>query len=343
MTTRGHGRWEARASECAGTYGPGIDRPWLASYGNDRLYVVYGEEGTGTAIDISNDGGQSFQHRTAISSIECGCFDAPGFITIDQRDGTIYLSYIAWTGNMPDTLKVAVSSDGGNTFQYRTVVRRQGLNLRQGGFPPITVDRSGNVYIAWSDTSEGRFAVWLSVSRDRGINWSKPLRVSKENGHHFFPWMVAGNDGMIAVAWWGTIDDIRAPWLARNAKWYVYAAVSFNALETAPGFQEALVSDEPFHVGSLCAHTDVCESGDKGVEGLPKDFFQIDIDADGRVSVVWPDTAHYNGQVHAHFAKQVGTNVIPEFPVSPWLSYTLAFLFVTFACKYFGQFASRRP
>ena len=311
MTDFGNGTWASgTSSSCTGQFSGAVDRPWLASYGSILLlvYNTNSPNSPGQAIDISTDGGLSFVHKIAVPVSECSCTGSSTALAVDPNDGTLYLPYITWS--KPTSLKVAVSTNGGSSFQYHTIAQRSNLSpaaISQGGFPVISVDRGGNVHAVWSDNSTGSYNVYLSTSKDRGSTWSAPFMVDSQNGQHFKPWVVAGNAGSVAVAWWGTTDSVPAPWNAVNAKWYVHLSISTDALDQNPVFQESTVGSGPFHAGSICSHTYTCaDTNNSNGEHDLGDFFQIAADRSGWVDVVWPDTAQYNGSTsHIFFSKEL--------------------------------------
>ncbi len=81
---------------------------------------------------------------------------------------------------------------------------------RTDGFPVIAVDPHGGngagvLYVAWSDYRNGDVDVFCSTSRDRGVTWSRPVRVNSDPLHdgadQFFQWLavdpVSGAANMI--------------------------------------------------------------------------------------------------------------------------------------------------
>ncbi|MDE1849440.1 MAG: exo-alpha-sialidase, partial [Candidatus Micrarchaeota archaeon] len=315
MTDFGNGTFSSGTSKiCTGKFNNAIDRPWLASYGS-RVYIVYnaGTGAGGTAIDVSADGGLTFSHKLAVPSSECDCGGSSTPLTVDPSDGALYIPYVTWGST---SLKVAVSTDGGSTFNYHTIVQMPSMNTSAfalGGFPSIAIDKEGNLYAVWSDNSAGNYNVYMSVSKDKGVSWGTPIKVNAQPGQHFKPWAVAGNAGNVAVAWYGTNDSGTSPWNAPNARWYVHVSVSLDALANQPSFQESTVANVPFHIGSICSHTYTCaDTNDSNGEHKLADFFQITIDKDGRLNVVWTDTAQYNGTTaHIFFSRQIsGPNIL---------------------------------
>ena len=70
-------------------------------------------------------------------------------------------------------------------------------------FPALAVDRGGNVYAAWIDTSDNN--VYYSDSTDQGQSWSIPVQVNSwPSVTNEFLWAQGGAPGKLALAWYGT-------------------------------------------------------------------------------------------------------------------------------------------
>lgn len=309
--THGEGVWFDGQGDCQTRYGVGVDKPWIATWGSDTIYIVYGDRGL-TAIDYSYDGGSTFAHT------EITFAQARG-MAVDLLDGSLYLVNYSGGRFVPEMgaqvehkIGVAHSPDGGKTFAASLVVDRGTFDVLAGGFPSIAVDRAHNVYVAWGDDSSGKVELYLSVSKDRGKTWRSPQKITGNQTVSIYPTIAAGDAGRIAIAWYGTADPAKSRYNAPNTLWYVYAVVSLNALEEEPTFAEARVSREPFHRNSICAHVNICEGVDvttgqrpPGYEGGIADFFRMALDGEGLLNVVWTDTAHYKDAPKDHFARQV--------------------------------------
>jgi uncharacterized protein (TIGR03437 family) len=313
-TLQGGGVWGAANGRCDSS-GVRVDRPWVRTLGADRVYVVT-KDSNGTSVNISQDGGQTFAHTT----IGREAFTEQQGAAVDPTDGSLYL-----IGGVLETLdpalgknpsheiQVAASPDV-HTFSTSTVVSNQKADLAESEFPSIAVDAAHNVYAAWSDNSAGTVDVYIAVSRDRGKSWSAPIRVTQGQTVATYPTIVAGDAGRIAVAWYGTSDPATWRGDAHGTNWYVYAAISTNALDASPTFEQVKVTEQPSHHNSICFHLTMCEGMDfatadpPGYERGLLDFFRMVLDPAGALNLVWADTGA--GGPRTHFARQTGGRLL---------------------------------
>jgi hypothetical protein len=80
--------------------------------------------------------------------------------------------------------------------------------------------------------------------------------------------------------------------------WYVYVAISTDALcqwtktcATGPSFRQTQLSARTNHIGNICTSGTVCAANPSADRNLA-DFFDLDVDAAGRVGVAWTDDNH---------------------------------------------------
>jgi hypothetical protein len=193
---------------------PGIpfeDKPWIvadargAHAGN--LYIGW-TQFTLSASDLlftrSTDGGKTWSRPIKLNSVpglprdDNGALE--GFHGVVGPDGTLYT---IWDSR--DGIMMAVSHDGGATFSKDRRIIPAGPGYfgitgvsRSNGFPQIGTDprsgsQGGNLYVAWSDYTNGDVDVFVSSSADHGRTWSAPVRVNNDPIHNgndqFFQWM----------------------------------------------------------------------------------------------------------------------------------------------------------
>ncbi len=130
-----------------------------------------------------------------------------GYTQATGPDGTIYA---AWSDGT--SVVLTTSHDGGRSFSPSHSVVSTGPAYfgelpgvsRVQGFPVLALDvRRGhnNLYLCWSDYTNGDVDVFVASSKDHGQSWSAPVRVNNDPIHNgqdqFFPWMavdpVTGN------------------------------------------------------------------------------------------------------------------------------------------------------
>jgi hypothetical protein len=158
--------------------------------------------------------------------------------------------------------------------------------------PHVAVDRAGNVYAVWVDSTG--LGVYLAASGDGGATWGAAVQVNDDPAlANALPAAVGGAPGQVALAWLGnaTARDpnvLPAPTSdARGAtayRWYVYAALVSGATSGSPAVFQQRVTAKPVHFGRICAQ---CADGDP----LIGDSLGLGLDpATGAMTVVYDDT-----------------------------------------------------
>src|SRR6266567_2674739 len=195
---------------------PGIpfeDKPWVvadtAGPHPGNLYIGW-TQFTLRASDLifsrSTDGGKTWAKPIKLSSVsglprdDNGALE--GFHGVVGPDGTLYT---IWDDR--DGIMMAVSRDGGVTFSKERRIINAGPGYfgitgvsRSNGFPQIGMDvrnsgakNGGNLYVSWSDYSNGDVDIFVASSADHGQTWSAPVRVNNDPIHNgndqFFQWM----------------------------------------------------------------------------------------------------------------------------------------------------------
>jgi hypothetical protein len=209
--------WEAEASTViAHNSDPSIpfeDKPWIvadtAGPHPGNLYVGW-TQFTLAASDLlfsrSTDGGKSWSKPIKLNSVpglprdDNGALE--GFHGVVGPDGTLYA---IWADR--DGIMMAVSNDSGQTFSKDRRIIATGPPYfgitgvsRSNGFPQIGMDlrassgkKVGNLYVAWSDYTNGDVDVFVASSPNQGATWSDPVRVNNDALHNgkdqFFQWM----------------------------------------------------------------------------------------------------------------------------------------------------------
>jgi hypothetical protein len=73
----------------------------------------------------------------------------------------------------------------------------------------------------------------------------------------------------------------------RIPKWKVYVAYSFNADAAKPDYTQVKAVGSFIHEGNVCTSGTGCASGTRDL----LDFFQIDLDACGRIVITYTDNS----------------------------------------------------
>lgn len=225
--------WEASASTViAHDSTPNIpfeDKPWIVTDTSgthpDNIYVGW-TQFTLTASDLlfsrSTDDGMTWSRPIKLNSLpglprdDNGALE--GFHGVVGPDGALYTIWDSREGIM-----MAISHDGGATFTKDRLIIPAGPGYfgitgvaRSNGFPQIGIDpKSQELYVAWSDYTNGDVDVFVARSSDRGKTWSNPVRVNNDPPHdgvdQFFQWMaVDPKNGALNLVFYDRRPDNQA-------------------------------------------------------------------------------------------------------------------------------------
>jgi hypothetical protein len=263
------------------------DRPWLGALEPGEVFLIIN---TPEQLLRSTDGGATFSQLQTNFVPDGHMFRDP----LNPKDGLIG----------PDGGGAAISKDDGETWD------RYGLSLETNeGFSTVAVDRAGWIYSASAGGYEGSGAgAIIPSTEDKNPNalveysyfnrktkkWARPMKIPVPRGDALWPWLAAGDDGRVVIVWLQNVA--RDP-----SSFYVYAAYSTNGHGSYvrcsdgrlhfknPVFRVVNASGRPVHVGDICLLGTACNI-DPEYDRRLGDYFTVNIDNDGRIFVVVPDT-----------------------------------------------------
>ncbi len=279
---------------------PIVDRQWIAVAGNNTVYMTFKQEGDlvtgGTPsifVEKSFDGGVTFSQITEVTRPVLGV--QPGFegnIAVDPHNGNVYLAFIATS---PNQLYLARSTDGGQSFIEKLIFTGPSNVNFSHVFPVIAVDHGGGLHVTFSDGK----SVFLTSSKDQGLTWTQPVRVS--NGLNtkttVFPWLDVGDYGRVDVVWLGTSSSSE---LDTKAQWHVFMAQTQNAFASVPTFFQTAATDV-MHTGAICTSGSACPSGTRTLA----DYFTDTVYFDGNALILYPSDQQVSPPL-TYFIKQTG-------------------------------------
>jgi hypothetical protein len=186
-------------------------------------------------------------------------------------------------------------------------------------FPTIAIDAVGNVYALWEETSvpAGKTLLKFAYTLDEGETWSTPVALptnapsnvvgGKELGGplntNVFGWPVAGDDGRVDVAWYGSNATGNTPDVA-NGYYSLWLTQSLNAHDPAgPTFSDPTLASEHFvHKGTFFTLIGN-QTGDRALG----DFMQLRMGPQGEAMISYADSnnATHADTPHAMFARQI--------------------------------------
>lgn len=184
---------------------------------------------------------------------------------------------------------VAVSNDGGVTWMNKKIFEGPEHSNAAYALPSAAIDEAGNMYMVFAHNISAtplRWHIYLMRSADGGQTWdTKPIQVDSDLKNAAMPHIVAGSDGRIGVAFYGTTAD-GDPRVNDNANWDTYYATSLDAMAASPQFTMTKVSTRHVHHGRVCPLGLACSSG----RDL-HDLFDLRLDAAGGANIPWTDTS----------------------------------------------------
>lgn len=263
------------------------DRPWLTAAAKDEVYLYVN---TLQQIFRSTDGGVAWtlQSRGNAAGPDAKMYVDPrnpktGLIGPHNPDG------------------VAISKDQGKTWEAFDGAE---LGPTVDFFGAVAVDQAGYAYRAAAggykggndSTADGEVTFnWF----DRKTNeWSpEAVTIPTPAGDSLWPWVVAGDDGRVAVAWLQSLE--KSP-----QQFHVYVAQTLNAHGTKvrcsngstklvpPRWSVTNASKKPVHTGPICLDGTSCNASPDFPEGDRRlgDFITINYDKDGTLFVASADT-----------------------------------------------------
>lgn len=279
---------------------PYHDREWNTVDSQGVAYYLGRTFTPGVAawVSKSTDGGKTWIHAgNPWNQI------LPGDANQGRQDGNFFTN--------PKTDEIAVvyscanmgvclsrSSDQGTT--WKPVVAAKGEGSIANIFPAATADVDGNWYVSWAETRGDDKVIRMAWSAD-GDTWSEPVDVASGAGNRVFPWMVAGDAGRVAIAWYETATpgDNNDAAAMKDASWSLVSAFSYDALGVAPTFTLHNVTTDALHVGSVSTGGTLGDA-DRSLG----DFFTIALDIHGFVHYTFIESL--DGKTVCMYARQTG-------------------------------------
>jgi len=313
------------------------DRQWLATYGNDIVYLGFHDIGPENVyVTKSIDGGQSFGPPVPVITDPVLLLNTipntnDGRVLVDKNSGAVYIAFAASTPQDNATtppfgphrkLIAARSFDGGASWQDSVIFEGPEGTAVANIFPAFAIDTSGNLYMVFSAnldsnrqlTPTGTLNIFYTRSIDRGETWSTPIQVNNTVGSHVLPWAVAGCAGKVDIVWYGTSavgNPNTFPASGADAPdWQVYFAQTLDGLGATPTFEQGQVSDHVIHKGQIA--TGGLTGQLAGADRRLADFFEVDYDSTGMAHIVWADTGTSpTAAANVYYAKQtIGASVL---------------------------------
>ncbi|HUR69602.1 MAG TPA: sialidase family protein [Candidatus Thermoplasmatota archaeon] len=245
--------------------GASIDRQWTAASGDGNVFSVV-RDGSTEKIAISHDKGVSWTNRVVTTGV-----GLQGNI-LATSDNDLYIPYSG------SGMRLAISHDAGQTWTTKLVNGAGSTTL----FPAVAVDAAGVIYMAWSAKSNADlgYEILVTQSADGGNTWDSAKPLSTVGHTAIFPWIVAGDAGRVAVAWFDgrtPVNQGMSPDLASVAEWVVEVAYTQQG-QTGLRSNWAVTDATPvIHRGPICTMGTACfpVSNPVALNRALLDFFEM--------------------------------------------------------------------
>lgn len=178
-------------------------RTALATASDGTVYLAWRKIFEGnvreTVVARSTDGGHTFSEPVIVGHdrwVFPGCPHRPASIGVDQQ-GRLYVVWYTEGSDETPAIYLALSDDGGLTFSAK-----RALNSSKGTFPDhpqMVVDEDGRIVVVWEEQSPVRREVVMSYSTNRGMTFSKPVKLNEKKGQS--PAVAINDQGLVAMAW----------------------------------------------------------------------------------------------------------------------------------------------
>jgi hypothetical protein len=263
------------------------DKPVLAVRGRD-VYLGFNRDGK-MRVAVSQDGGVTF--KVGDVDPELDLIRALGGGATVGPDGGAHLAWAGYTRGSAAkgrvNLYISRSSDGGKTWDTTQIASSSvapdcSVFRCEWGFlgAQITIasDAAGTLYALWNAGTryEAPQRIYFASSTTAGETWSAAADVSlaPKGVEHAFPALVAGEEGDVRIAWMDT---------RRGTLWNTFYRSSSNGGATwsaetrlsnyVPGYRYIRSKGYSFPFG---------------------DYFEMDIDNQGRTQAVWGEGLNYH-------------------------------------------------
>ena len=280
------------------------DRQWNATFGNSIVYTSIGD-----ALESQIDLVRSIVDNpvvvpsTTMQLSRTPDYQWPGTVNVDQRTGTVYTVWNTQgapndcdkapgasqceptqaSTQTPDRIEVSALTSGSSTPPAPRIVASRKFDTYDS-FVADTVDRAGAVYVVWTERHPAGRGTWTMLARsvDGGRHWSAPVKVNQAPLTTVFPWVTAGDDGRIAVSYYGTTAGGNSPQtVSSTAPWRVYSSYSTDGGRHFREYATTGVMDR----GAICTSGTGCSAGGRNL----LDYFETAMDAPGCLLTAYAD------------------------------------------------------
>jgi len=269
------------------------DRPWLAGGPGTSVFMADDPSSSSWQVVRSTDAGatcsSAYLNREA---------DGTGYgkIVYDARTDTLWeaavkggtVGAISFTGAMKAFDDAAAAGTTGEigSFTFHPIAD---TTLNTFWNAQIAESPDGTFYVVWTTQDDGPNHVMMGWSRDNGATWQTKEISQPATGTAIAPWVAAGTDGRVDVAWyeWAQLASDVNNTAADNPMSVKFATVSGGNTDNPTVDQITDPIGRPVHLGPMCLGTAcVASTSDRRLG----EFFTITPDQFGCVMIATGDT-----------------------------------------------------
>lgn len=262
------------------------DRPWLSAQGEGVLHYL-GNNG------VPINGGRHWYYRSTDAGMTFTTglpIPGNGWAHLDaERDGqNVYIVQEFDGANAPGSIRALTSTDGGVTFGEPVVLHDRPGSGRE--YPVVSAsDEDGLAWVVSNDCGTAENCaddgaqepnqLFLSRTSDAGASWQTFNLTLPEGTFADYPWVAAGPNGTVAVAYYGA----QAP-VTQDSEWFLYAAMARPGRTATPELRFEKAAPEVLYTGA-------------DLHAL-HDFFEIAIGPDEVLHVAYMTAVDTSDPVH---------------------------------------------
>lgn len=268
----------------ADPFPPLVDRPWVRAGAEDEVFIAY-NTGLATRFYRSDDGGLTWDHPGA-TEFPCG------LMALGQGPVRDHLV----VGGCAGDPAAYISHDGGRTWGERIDLPMPSGQRGTESYMQPAADANGTTYVPVTHTTddEGQNTMISVFAVDADGTVRGPYPATAADGLVDKPWLVAGREGRVAMAYYGAADVTRED--EADAVWHLHITYSLDADTDDPTWTTVVADPEPVH---------------EGVFGRSLgDFLQLRQTPDGDLVVAYASRA--SGDLVNRFVRSDGVDLGPD-------------------------------
>ena len=259
------------------------DRPWITLDDAGNVYALWRNVSDVVYLRVRNGVTNAWAEPSVVgTAVRAG----PPIVEADGQRLIIPIQ--------GDNVSLAKSDDAGKTWTFFDVPEptdRFKVGVITGG-----MDVRGSMGIAWAEDPNASAtaaldgimepSVFLAVTDDRGVTWTGTRQISPIGHTAVLPWLAVRPDGAYVAVWYGkeqggTVAD-------PQGEWRPFAALGHLSDRGTP--RVVPLSDQPTHVGAICAKGALCLAACEAVVDAAcvrvedrnlLDYFEAGFTADG--------------------------------------------------------------